>query len=68
MRYHSLVIDEATLPAELEISARSDDGAIMGIRHKEHLTEGVQFHPESIMSPMGKKMLRNFINQTIVQK
>ncbi|MBI9018184.1 MAG: aminodeoxychorismate/anthranilate synthase component II [Phycisphaerae bacterium] len=63
MRYHSLVIEEESLPDVLEISARSDDGMIMGIRHKEHMTEGVQFHPESIMSPMGKKMVRNFIDK-----
>ena len=65
MRYHSLVINEESLPEALEITARSDDGMIMGVRHKEHMTEGMQFHPESIMSPMGKKMLRNFVEKAI---
>lgn len=62
MRYHSLVILEESLPGELEISARSEDGEIMGVRHKQHFTEGIQFHPESIMTPMGKRILRNFID------
>lgn len=61
-RYHSLAADEATLPAELEITARSADGQIMGVRHKEYVMEGVQFHPESIASEEGKKLLRNFLN------
>lgn len=61
MRYHSLAVDETTLPDCLQISARSDDGEIMGLRHREHPTEGMQFHPESIMTPSGKRMLRNFL-------
>jgi anthranilate synthase/phosphoribosyltransferase len=61
-RYHSLAADEETLPAELEITARSADGQIMGVRHKEYVMEGVQFHPESIASEEGKKLLRNFLN------
>lgn len=61
MRYHSLAIDEATLPEEFTISARTEDGEIMGIRHRTAPTEGVQFHPESIMTPTGKRMLRNFL-------
>ncbi|MEI7900050.1 MAG: aminodeoxychorismate/anthranilate synthase component II [bacterium] len=61
MRYHSLVIDRATLPECLTITAESDDGEIMGIRHTEFLTEGIQFHPESIMTPVGKRILRNFL-------
>ena len=61
MRYHSLVIDEATLPAELAVTARTDDNEIMGVRHTTHPTEGVQFHPESIKTPAGKRMLRNFL-------
>ncbi len=61
-RYHSLAADEETLPAELEISARSADGQIMGVRHKDYILEGVQFHPESIASEEGKKLLRNFLN------
>lgn len=60
-RYHSLVIDEQTLPDEFEITARSPDGEIMGIRHREQLLEGVQFHPESIASEAGKKLLANFL-------
>ena len=61
MRYHSLVIDETTLPECLKVSARSEDGEIMGIRHKELAIEGIQFHPESIMTPVGKRILRNFL-------
>jgi anthranilate synthase/aminodeoxychorismate synthase-like glutamine amidotransferase len=61
MRYHSLVIDRATLPDCLAITAESEDGEIMGIRHKEHLVAGIQFHPESIMTPVGKRILRNFL-------
>ncbi|MDJ0913794.1 MAG: hypothetical protein QNI95_09510, partial [Desulfobacterales bacterium] len=56
------------LPDELEITAEAEDGDIMGIRHREHLTEGIQFHPESIMTTVGKRLLRNFLkmieNQT----
>jgi len=61
MRYHSLVIDRATLPDCLAITAESEDGEIMGIRHREHLMAGIQFHPESIMTPVGKRILRNFL-------
>lgn len=61
-RYHSLAADEETLPDELEITARSADGQIMGVRHKKFVMEGVQFHPESIASEEGKKLLRNFLN------
>ena len=61
-RYHSLVIDESTVPPELEITDRSSDGEIMGVRHKEELVEGVQFHPESIASETGKKLLGNFLH------
>jgi anthranilate synthase/aminodeoxychorismate synthase-like glutamine amidotransferase len=62
-RYHSLIIDEATIPDCLEITARSvDRGEIMGVRHREHpLTEGVQFHPESVLTVVGKNLLRNFL-------
>lgn len=62
MRYHSLAVDGHTLPECLEITALAEDGEIMGIRHKRHRTEGVQFHPESIMTPVGKRLLRNFLN------
>jgi len=64
MRYHSLAVEEASLPAELVITARSEDGEIMGLRHRTHTTEGIQFHPESIMTPMGKRILRNFLKQS----
>ena len=60
-RYHSLVLNRKTLPDCFEISAESDDNEIMGIRHKELLVEGVQFHPESILTPNGKDLLKNFI-------
>lgn len=60
-RYHSLVVDEATLPEEFEITARTEDGEIMGIRHKSATTEGVQFHPESIITNHGKELLKNFL-------
>lgn len=61
-RYHSLAIEEATLPPELEVSARSPDGEIMGVRHREQVIEGVQFHPESIASEAGKRLLHNFLH------
>ena len=66
-RYHSLVVDESTLPNCLEISARTTDGEIMAIRHKKYKVEGVQFHPESILTESGMKMVRNFFknNKTI---
>ena len=62
MRYHSLAVSRDNLPDCFEISAESEDGDIMGIRHRSHPTEGIQFHPESIMTPVGKRILRNFIN------
>lgn len=61
-RYHSLVVERENLPAELEISATSPDGLIMGLRHKKYKIEGVQFHPESILTDEGKKLLQNFLN------
>jgi anthranilate synthase/aminodeoxychorismate synthase-like glutamine amidotransferase len=64
MRYHSLAVARDPLPGCLEISAESDDGEIMGLRHRSHPTEGVQFHPESIMTPAGKRILRNFLKMT----
>ncbi len=60
-RYHSLIIKRETMPAVLEISAWTDDGIVMGIRHKQHKLEGVQFHPESILTTVGKELLRNFL-------
>jgi len=62
-RYHSLAIDRASLPPVLEISAESEDGEIMGIRHNEYPIEGVQFHPESILTEHGRKLLANFLAQ-----
>jgi anthranilate synthase/aminodeoxychorismate synthase-like glutamine amidotransferase len=60
-RYHSLIVEERSLPDSLEISAHSDDGEIMGLRHKHFPTEGVQFHPESILTTEGKTILKNFL-------
>ena len=62
-RYHSLVIDKATLPDCLEITATSEDGEIQGVRHKTLAVEGVQFHPESILTEHGHAMLQNFLEQ-----
>jgi anthranilate synthase/aminodeoxychorismate synthase-like glutamine amidotransferase len=64
MRYHSLAVSREGFPDCLQISSESEDGEIMGIRHLTHPTEGIQFHPESIMTRVGKRLLRNFINQT----
>jgi para-aminobenzoate synthetase component II len=61
MRYHSLLVAPDSLPACLEISARTAEGEIMGLRHRQHRIEGVQFHPESIGTPAGKDLLRNFL-------
>ena len=60
-RYHSLIVDREGLPDELEISAESPDGLIMGLRHRTMKIEGVQFHPESILTDHGKKLLQNFL-------
>lgn len=61
MRYHSLAVERETLPDCLTVTAESEDGEIMGIRHQKHMTEGLQFHPESIMTTIGKRLLRNFL-------
>jgi len=61
-RYHSLLVEEASLPSDFEISAWTKEGEIMGIRHREFPVEGVQFHPESILTECGKDLLRNFID------
>ena len=61
-RYHSLVIDPSSLPSCLEVSARTADGVIMGVRHREVRVEGVQFHPESILTPQGMALLANFLD------
>jgi para-aminobenzoate synthetase component II len=60
-RYHSLIVERETLPAELEISAETDDGVIMGLRHRKLRVEGVQFHPESVLTTSGFDLLRNFL-------
>jgi anthranilate synthase component II len=60
-RYHSLVVDRASVPDCLEVSAWTDDGVVMGLRHREFPLEGVQFHPESILTKSGKDLLRNFL-------
>ncbi len=60
-RYHSLVLDPATVPDTLEVTARTADGVIMGVRHRTLAVEGVQFHPESILTPVGPELLANFL-------
>ncbi|MCC0631002.1 aminodeoxychorismate/anthranilate synthase component II [Clostridioides sp. ZZV15-6388] len=62
-RYHSLIIDSDTVPEELEVTATTNKGEVMGIRHKKYLIEGVQFHPEAILSEYGHEMLKNFIKE-----
>ncbi|OGO44683.1 MAG: anthranilate/aminodeoxychorismate synthase component II [Chloroflexi bacterium RBG_16_58_8] len=64
-RYHSLVIDPASVPAALEVSARTKDGVIMGVRDPRNAVEGVQFHPESIMTPAGHEILANFLEMSV---
>jgi len=64
IRYHSLAIQPENMPECLEVSARSDSGVIMGVRHREYAIEGVQFHPESIATPVGKAILKNFLEMT----
>ena len=63
-RYHSLVIDTASVPATLEVSAKTEDGVIMGVRNRRDAVEGVQFHPESIMTPEGHNILSNFLKMS----
>ena len=63
IRYHSLAVFTEGLPDALEVTARTDKGIIMGLRHKEHPVEGIQFHPESIMTEVGKDLLQNFLNR-----
>ena len=66
-RYHSLVVDRTSVPETLEITAESEDGLVMGLRHREHPIEGVQFHPESILTESGHDLLRNFLGRIGVQ-
>jgi para-aminobenzoate synthetase component 2 len=63
-RYHSLIIEKKSLPSELVITSQSEDGEIMGVRHKKYRIEGIQFHPESILTREGKKLLKNFLKNT----
>jgi anthranilate synthase/aminodeoxychorismate synthase-like glutamine amidotransferase len=63
-RYHSLVVDPDSVPRCLEVTARAEDGTVMGLRHREHPIEGVQFHPESILTDAGHDLLRNFLART----
>jgi len=67
MRYHSLAVAEDSLPDCLAVTARAEDGQIMGLRHRAHPTEGVQFHPESIGTPLGKRLLRNFCRMAKIE-
>lgn len=67
-RYHSLLIERATIPNTLEITAWTAEGEIMGVRHREHLLEGIQFHPESILTLEGKKLLRNFLDMSVAPR
>ena len=64
-RYHSLVIEPASVPDLLEVTARTSDGVVMGLRHRELAVEGVQFHPESILTPSGPNLLANFLGQLV---
>jgi len=61
MRYHSLIVKEDTIPDEIEVSAKAITGEIMGVRHKIYSLEGIQFHPESILTPVGKKIIKNWL-------
>jgi para-aminobenzoate synthetase component II len=60
-RYHSLIVDRASVPSALDVTATTSDGLVMGLRHREFICEGVQFHPESIMTASGKRLLANFL-------
>ncbi|NQT67577.1 MAG: aminodeoxychorismate/anthranilate synthase component II [Actinobacteria bacterium] len=61
-RYHSLILKKGTIPSSLEVTAHTEDGIIMGVRHKNYKLEGIQFHPESFLTPVGLKILKNFID------
>lgn len=63
-RYHSLVVDESSLPPEFTVSAHTQDGVVMGLRHREYAIEGIQFHPESFMTEEGLRLLKNFLEQS----
>jgi len=61
-RYHSLILKKDTIPPSLVVTARTEDGVVMGVRHKDYKLEGIQFHPESFLTPVGLKILKNFVN------
>ena len=61
VRYHSLAVDRDSVPADMEVTCRSEDGEIMGLRHKQYLIEGIQYHPESILTINGKTQISNFL-------
>jgi len=63
IRYHSLVVFPETMPDTLEVTAQTENGLVMGLRHKDYPIEGVQFHPESILTPDGKRLLQNFLDK-----
>ena len=63
-RYHSLIAEPTTMPAELEVTARTPEGEIMGVRHRKYTIEGVQFHPESVLTPQGPQLMGNFLRLT----
>jgi anthranilate synthase/aminodeoxychorismate synthase-like glutamine amidotransferase len=67
-RYHSLIVERASLPSCLMITAETEEGEIMGIRHREYAVEGIQFHPESILTPQGKRLIRNFLEMIEIGK
>ncbi|HSO95172.1 MAG TPA: aminodeoxychorismate/anthranilate synthase component II [Acidimicrobiia bacterium] len=67
-RYHSLVVDRASVPAELVVTAESEDGTVMGLRHRDLPVEGVQFHPESILTESGHALLRNFLGAGVGER
>ena len=60
-RYHSLIVERTTLPPELDVTAETDDGLVMGLRHRAYPIQGVQFHPESVLTPAGQQLLKNFL-------
>ena len=68
MRYHSLAVDRASLPDELVVTAWTEDGVVMGVRHASSPMEGVQFHPESILTPLGKRLLTNFVRAPVARR
>jgi anthranilate synthase/aminodeoxychorismate synthase-like glutamine amidotransferase len=68
VRYHSLIADTGTLPSVLEVTAQTDDGLIMGVKHKSAPIHGVQFHPESVLTHAGKQLLENFLELAAVKR